>query len=377
MMTARTSMSARLSSIVLGAAVLAIMQAGCGCNDDGPGDTSLVGTYDGLFDNVATGFNFPLDLAIVPDTAGATDGVMAGDIVVASYGTSEVYLVADPGTADPEPLYAGTDDGLQGTTAISIPPDGNVWAAFEQGGEGDAGGIVVLSPAGDVLAVLDRTTDAIAFDRPGGLCYGGQSSDGTARWMFMVNMGDGTAWRIDMSDGAGSEAAFTLIGSGLATGTAGRPGTPGSGITTSGDLPDGGARGCVHHMGSLYVADAQNARVVRFDGVDTGVDLTGTPLEDTPPDLATYPTGVAVNEEGTLLVISYDNAHAFVALYTPSGGFVDNGLFDLNVNAGNHGMALGHDTIWFTRANNSNGALRAVTPTMDDPPTTQGPIIAQ
>ena len=107
------------------------------------------------------------------------------------------------------------------------------------------------------------------------------------------------------------------------------------------------------------------------------VDVSGVSLEDTPPELVTYPTGVAVNGEGELIVISYDNAHAFVSLDLPGGAFIDNGLNDLNVNSGNHGMAVAADTIWFTRANNSNGALRAITQNMSTPPSTAGPFPPQ
>ncbi|MFV8754621.1 hypothetical protein ACNOYE_29075, partial [Nannocystaceae bacterium ST9] len=75
--------------------------------------------------------------------------------------------------------------------------------------------------------------------------------------------------------------------------------------------------------------------------------------------------------------ISYDNAHAFVTLELPEGGFIDDGLQDLNVNAGNYGTAVAFGTIWFTRANNSNGTLRAITPEQDVPPTTEGPFPPQ
>jgi hypothetical protein len=78
-----------------------------------------------------------------------------------------------------------------------------------------------------------------------------------------------------------------------------------------------------------------------------------------------------------LIVISYDNAHAFVALETPGGGFLDNGLHDLNVNSGNYGLAVAENSIWFTRANNQNGSLRAVTPNQGEPPSTAGPFPPQ
>jgi hypothetical protein len=157
----------------------------------------------------------------------------------------------------------------------------------------------------------------------------------------------------------------------------GNPGTPGHGISTATDTPQGGARGCAYTNGSLYVADAQNARVVRFDGAGTGTNITGVALEKTPAGLLTFPTDVAVNDVGDLLVISYDNAHAFVSLKLPNGEFIQNGLHDLNVNAGNYGMALARDTIWFTRANNRNGALRAITPKQNVLPVTDGPFPAQ
>ena len=86
---------------------------------------------------------------------------------------------------------------------------------------------------------------------------------------------------------------------------------------------------------------------------------------------------VTVNDDGFLIVISYDNAHAFVTLELPGGGFVDNGLHDLNVNAGNYGTAVAFETIWFTRANNKNGSLRAVTPDLDHPPGTYEPFPPQ
>jgi len=369
---------ARLVSAA-GLVLLGFTNSGCSCDRDDGGSTSEVGMFEGLFDDVATGFNFPFDLGIVPPEAAAVDGAMAGDIVVASYGTSQIMHVRDPGGGSPsaETFYEGPDDSLLGAMAVSIPPDGTIWAAFEQGGEGDMGGIVALSPLGERLTLLDGTADAAAFAHPGGLCWGGLEADGVRMQFFLVNMGDGTAWRISTADSAGTDAQFTRVGTGLAAGTTGNPGTPGSGITTSSDLPQGGARGCAYHQGSLYVADAQNARVVRFDGVDSGRDLAPATLDDTPSNLVTYPTGVAINEEGILIVISYDNAHAFVALETPMGAFYDNGLHDLNVNSGNYGLAVAHDTIWFTRANNQNGALRAVTPKQDVPPVTEGPFPAQ
>jgi hypothetical protein len=190
-------------------------------------------------------------------------------------------------------------------------------------------------------------------------------------------MGDGTAWRLETSSYDGADVAAVQIGSGLATGTAGSPGSPGNGISSSNDLPEDGARGCVYHDGRLYVADAQNARVVRFDAADQGEDLDVGLLDDTPAELVTYPTGVTVNHEGSLIVISYDNAHAFVSLELPNGGFIDNGLHDLNVNAGNHGTQVAGDTIWFTRANNSNGALRAITIDQQHPPSTGGEFPVQ
>jgi hypothetical protein len=119
------------------------------------------------------------------------------------------------------------------------------------------------------------------------------------------------------------------------------------------------------------------ARIVRFDDADVASDIQGVALENTPSNLVTYPTGVTINAEGYLIVISYDNAHAFVSLELPGGGFFDDGLQDLNVNAGNYGVAVAHETIWFTRANNSNGALRAVTPYRDSVPSTAGPFPPQ
>jgi hypothetical protein len=361
--------------------------ASCHCgegdnaNDD---DTTEVGTFDGLFDDVAVGFNFPFDIAIVPaDPPGdpeANDGVFAGDIVVASYGTSQIMLVRDPsggGGLSAEPFYDGAEAGLRGATAVSAPPTGDVWAAFEQGGDGDAGGIVVLDPDGLRRVLLDNAVQAGAFARPGGLCWGGEIDDPARHLFFFVNMDDGTAWRVSVASTAGDDPVIERVGSGLATGRAGNPGSPGNELSSSNDLPEDGARGCVFHEGSLYVADAQNARVVRFDGVDTGVDVEGIALEDAPPELVTYPTDVAINNDGVLIVISYDNAHAFVALDTPSGAFVDNGLYDLNVNSGNYGTAVAADTIWFTRANNSNGALRAITEDPSVPPTTDGPFPPQ
>ena len=44
-------------------------------------------------------------------------------------------LVTDPGgEATSSQLHAGPDDGLAGATAISVPPDGTIWAAYEQAG---------------------------------------------------------------------------------------------------------------------------------------------------------------------------------------------------------------------------------------------------
>lgn len=363
--------------------VALFLVAGCGCHEEPPYDeTTAVGTFEGRFDDVVTGYNFPFDIAVVPtDPAEGEDGILAGDILAADYGTSQVLIAPDPGDPDhataAEVFYDGTADGLGGATAVSIPPSGHVWATFEQGGEGDMGAIVVLSRLGDVLAILDGAADAAAFAHPSGICWGaGFEVDGAARErLYFVNL-DGTAWRLEGGLGA-EEPTFARVGGGLATGTAGNPGTASAPLSSSGDLPQDGARGCVYAAGSLYVADAQNARVVRFDDVEAGADLDPIALEDAPPELITYPTDVAINSEGALIVISYDNAHAFVALETPTGGFLDNGLYDLNVNSGNYGVALTADTIWFTRANNSNGSLRAITRDMQTPPATLGPIPAQ
>lgn len=370
------------------------------CQGDEDGDdsseTTEVGTFSGLFDDVVTGFNFPFDIAIAPgkpnpddedaeeDPEAADDVIAPGVIVVASYGTSEVMLAGDPTDerGQARSLLDGTSVGLQGATAVAITPDRFVWAAFEQGGEGGGGGIVVLEPVeGRQVQLLDGGLAREAFANPGGICFGGavEDDDGNAvAWFwFFVNLGDGTAWRVDAADTAGTDARLTRVGGGLATGTPGRPGSPGNEITSSSDLPQGGARGCAFHEGSLYVADAQNARVVRFDGAHDGSDLDAIALEDTPAELVTYPTDVTVNSEGVLIVISYDNAHAFVTLELPHGGFLDNGLHDLNVNSGNYGTAVASETIWFTRANNKNGSLRAVTPDLDHAPETYEPFPSQ
>jgi hypothetical protein len=348
--------------------------------DDGDDETSLVGTFSGLHDDVATGFNFPFDIGVVPDDPVTEDTIEGGDIFVASYGTSEIFRVPNPTdmtSATSEPFFDGGSEGLAGAMAVSIPAHTHVWAAFEQGGTDDHGGVVVLDEAGAVVVVFDAGNDPAAFANPGGLCFGGWSDDGLVARFFMTNLGDGTAWRMDVSALDGSDPVFTRVGSGLATGTLGNPGSPGNELSSSNDLPQGGARGCVYAGGSLYVADAQNARVVRFDEADLNGDIELLLLEETPPDLVTYPTDVTINADGYLIIISYDNAHAFLTLELPNGGFIDNGLQDLNVNSGNYGTAVAFDTIWFTRANNSNGALRAITPEQEVLPTTVGPFPPQ
>ena len=40
-------------------AALLLSGPGCSCDRDGGGSTTEVGTFEGLFDDVATGFNFP------------------------------------------------------------------------------------------------------------------------------------------------------------------------------------------------------------------------------------------------------------------------------------------------------------------------------
>lgn len=377
---------------------LLVLAVSCRAPDDGddPSETTEVGTFSGLFDDIVTGFNFPFDIAIAPgkphpddedaeDDPDAYDDVIApGVIVVASYGTSELMLAGDPtdGGGQARSLFDGTSVDLRGPTAIAMSPDRVVWGTFEQGGDGGGGGIVVLEPVdGQRVQLLDGAFDREAFQNPGGICFGGAVEDDEGHavgWFwFFVNLGDGTAWRVDAADTVGTDVTLTRVGSGLATGTPGRPGGPGNEITSSSDLPQGGARGCVFHDGNLYVADAQNARIVRFDGAFDGRDLEAIPLEDTPPELVTYPTDVAVNSEGVLIVISYDNAHAFVTLELPHGGFLDNGLHDLNVNSGNYGIAVASETIWFTRANNKNGSLRAVTPDLEHAPETYEPFPTQ
>lgn len=363
-------------------AVLASLALVACRGDDGSGsdETSAVGTFSGLFDDVATGFNFPFDIGIAPDDLETSDVIEGGDIFVANYGTSELLRVPNPSEQAgvvAQPFFDGTSEGLAGAMAISVPHPDFVWAAFEQGGSDDRGGVVVLDPSGAPLAVLDAAAHPEAFANPGGLCFGGWNADASLARFFLVNLGDGTAWRIDVSGLDGSDAVFTRVGTGLATGTPGNPGSPGSGLTNSNDLPEGGARGCAYADASLYVADAQNARVVRFDTADVGSEVEALPLAATPPDLVTHPTDLAINDDGYLIVISYDNAKAFVTLELPEGGYIDDGLQNLNVNAGNYGVAVAFGTIWFTRANNSNGTLRAITPDRDTLPTTLGPFPPQ
>jgi hypothetical protein len=341
-------------------------------------DTSAVGAFDGLFDDVATGFNFPLDIGIAPDDPVTEDDIEGGDIYVANYGTSEIMRVLDPSggaSGDAAPIFDGTSVGLAGAMAVSVPHHDHVWAAFEQGGANDQGGIAVLDGDGTLITTFDSSV-ADAFFNPGGICFGGWDEPGALAYFYLVNFGDGSAWRISVSSLDGTDPTFTRIGSGLATGTTGNPGSPGNPVSSN-DLPEDGARGCVYAGGSLYVADAQNARIVRFDDADVNDGIDGVGLEDLGSGLVTYPTDVAINEEGYLIIISYDNAHAFVAVELPTGRFIDNGLHDLNVNSGNYGTAVASGTIWFTRANNTNGALRAITPEQDLPPTTEGPFPPQ
>jgi hypothetical protein len=359
---------------------LAILAPGCRGDDATADDTSVIGAFDGLFNDVATGFNFPLDIGIAPDDPATPDLVEGGDIYVANYGTSEIMRVLDPSglssSGSATAIFDGTSVGFAGAMAVSVPTHDRVWAVFEQGGEGDKGGIAVLDQDGTLITTLDASTHD-AFANPGGICFGGWDEPEAIAYFYLINFGDGSAWRVAVSSLDGTDPSFTRIGSGLATGTPGSPGSPGSGITSSSNLPQGGARGCAYAAGSLYVADAQNARIVRFDDANTDDGIDGVALEDLGSGLVTYPTDLSINAEGYLIIISYDNAHAFVAVELPTGRFIDNGLHDLNVNAGNYGTAVASGTVWFTRANNQNGSLRAVTPEQDVLPTTAGPFPPQ
>ncbi len=383
MMNTKSGAQVRSASICLavGGVFFAMMQLSCGGRGDdedaGGDDTSQVGTFDGLFDDVASGINFPFDIAIAPDDPD-TDDVEAGDLYVAGYGTSEVYRVDDPSgeamVGNATPFFDGGAMGFLGTTAVSMSRRDQLWAAFEQGGATGQGALVRLSDQGDVTLVLE---DDAAFSHPGGLCSGGRTDGDDGSVLFMVNLGDGSVWRVTVPDDDIINADFVRVATGLASGAPGAPGTAGNGINNQNELPQGGARGCAYAGGDLFVADAQNARVVRIPDALTVEDGDVIALEDTPDGLVTYPTGVSVNDAGDLIVISNDNAKAFVALDLPSGGFVDNGLHDLNVNSGNYGVAVAHDTIWFTRANNSSGTLRALTEAQDVPPSTAGPFPLQ
>ena len=380
--------SSRLLRSACSVAFVCALPAVAACNDDddfgggGTAGTTQVGTFSGLFDDVVTGYNFPFDIGIVPGDPAVEPDIGVGDIVAANYGTSELLRVDDPsGPVAPraaQPFYPGSESGLSGATAVSVLPGGSVWATFEQGGADGAGGIVVLDPNGARRALLDAATEPGAFANPGGICYGGATNENPARQLiFFVNLGDGTAWRVSAATVLGQDPVLARVGGGLASGTPGNPGQPGNELSSSSDLPEGGARGCAYADGRLYVADAQNARIMRFDGAAAGVDVVPAALEDTPENLVTYPTDVTINNEGALIVISYDNAHAFVTLELPGGGFIDNGLHDLNVNSGNYGVAVAENTIWFTRANNSNGALRAITENQSVPPSTVGDFPVQ
>ncbi|KIG14363.1 hypothetical protein DB30_06838 [Enhygromyxa salina] len=352
------------------------------CQHDGEADdTSAIGLFDGLFDGVATGLNYPLDIGVAPDDLLTEADIEGGDIYLANYGTSEIMWVRDP-TGAPDsgaatPIFDGTSAGFAGPTAISVPTHARVWAAFEQGGSDNAGGIAILDQDGALISTIDGSDNPDAFANPGGLCYGGRSADGAIAYFYLVNLGDGTAWRIEASTLDGDGLAFTQIGSGLATGTPGNPGSPGNGLSSSSDLPQGGARGCAYDLGSLYVADMQNDRVVRFDDAATNDGIDGVALEDLPAGNLNDPTDLTVNAEGYLIIVSYENAKAFLTVELPRGGFIDNGLQDLSVNAGNYGVAVASGTVWFTRANNKNGTLRAVTPEQDVLPTTEGPFPPQ
>lgn len=362
--------------------VIIAMAPSLGCRDPDADadDTSAIGSFDGLFDGVATGLNFPFDIGVAPDDPATSDAIEGGDIYIANYGTSEIMRVLDP-SGEPSgdaaaAIFDGGSAGFAGAMAVSVPTHDRVWAAFEQGGANGGGGIAILDGDGSLIATLDSSTHD-AFFNPGGLCFGGWDEPAAIAYFYLVNFGDGSAWRIAVSSLDGTNPTFTRIGSGLATGTVGSPGSPGNELTSSSDLPQDGARGCAYAGGSLYVADAQNARIVRFDdaNVDDGIDGVG--LEDLGAGLVTHPTDVTINDEGFLIIISYDNAQAFVTVELPTGRFVDNGLHDLSVNAGNYGTAVASGTVWFTRANNSNGTLRAITPEQDVLPTTVGPFPPQ
>lgn len=374
----KPALSLLLSTLAI--ASLVTPSLGCRGDDADADDTSVIGLFEGLFDNVATGFNFPLDIGVAPDDPTTSDVIEGGDIYAANYGTSEIMRVLNPTDAPTGnaavAIFDGTSVGFAGAMAVSVPDHDHVWAAFEQGGDDGEGGIAILDGGGTLIATLDGSVHD-AFANPGGLCFGGWDEPAVTAYFYMINLGDGSAWRISVSSLDGTDPTFTRIGSGLATGTPGNPGSPGNGLTSSNDLPQGGARGCAYAGGSLYVADAQNARIVRFDGANVNAGIEGVGLEELGAGLVTYPTDVTINEDGYLIIISYDNAQAFVTVELPTGRFIDNGLHELSVNAGNYGTAVASGTVWFTRANNSNGALRAITPTQDILPTTAGPFPPQ
>ena len=68
----------------------------CNGDDGGDGvgdtDTTVVGTFNGLFDDVVVGFNFPFDIGIVPDDP-LTEEIEGGDIYVADYGRSRIMRI--------------------------------------------------------------------------------------------------------------------------------------------------------------------------------------------------------------------------------------------------------------------------------------------
>lgn len=207
---------------------------------------------------------------------------------MANYGTSELLLAGNPNEPldrlEVSGLHDGSSAGLGGATAVAMTPERTVWATYEQGGEGDGGAIVVL----DAEGTLATTIDGAPLAHPGGICFGGQDDDG-ATLVFVVNLGDGSVVRLEAADALGTDARMESIGEGLAVGTPGNPGTPGDGLTSSSDLPQGGARGCAYAEGRLYVADAQNARIMRFDDAATATGIQPVALEDTPSE-PTRPT---------------------------------------------------------------------------------------
>lgn len=257
------------------------------------------GAYTGDHD-FATGaaLSWPSDLAVGPD--GAIYIADFGNLVVRKISDRIITTVAGGGSPPPYNGAVATQVSIGFASNLAVDSHGDLYLLTDLGGDLE---VWMVAPNSFMTLLVSLGHSSRRYMQPswnppvGGLAV---ATDGT---LYIADRAENKVWKL----GPGSKTKTLYAG----TGEAGVSGDLGPATSARLDWPTGLALG---QHGDLYIADTQNNRIRKVDG------LRGTITTVLGGATLSVPFGLAFRSDGTLFIA--DSGHNQVLEILPSGGIL-------------------------------------------------------